>query len=227
VIIHRCIDRQRQVGEDFANEEHRARVAREQQRVFAAPAQAAASCEFDLEHRRAVGAHAITEITGGLLDARGQFLQPIAQHLVIVAPARVDRNHRGITVVQARKFALDPLRPIGAWPIVESRADRTHRPLQKLRRVRAQMRVALHVVHLAVPAGGEPFLQLVRRFRHVDCGNGDRTEPEFVPPALDRRGEIDEFARVVMLASHCNFVRCHRTILGVDFLAFRPALPAR
>ena len=53
--------RQRQVGVDLAEEEIRARVARQQQRVLAAPAEARLGRERHLEHRRAVGEHAIAE----------------------------------------------------------------------------------------------------------------------------------------------------------------------
>src|SRR5439155_17477965 len=46
---------QAQVDEDLAEEEHRAGVAIEGERVLAAPADAAARGELDLEHRRRIG----------------------------------------------------------------------------------------------------------------------------------------------------------------------------
>jgi hypothetical protein len=52
---------QRQVDVDLAQEEHRAGVAAQHQRVLAAPALAAARRQFGLQHRRRVGEGAVAE----------------------------------------------------------------------------------------------------------------------------------------------------------------------
>ena len=56
-----CAGRQRQVDEDLAQEEHRAGLAVQRQRVLAAPADAAACGQFHFEHRRRIGEHARAE----------------------------------------------------------------------------------------------------------------------------------------------------------------------
>ena len=52
---------QRQIGVDLAEKEIRAHVARQEQRVLAAPAESRARGERHFEHRRAVGEHAAAE----------------------------------------------------------------------------------------------------------------------------------------------------------------------
>ena len=88
-------ERQRQVEVDLAQKEHRTRLAVQRERVLAAPAQTAARGQLHLEHRCRVGEHAMPERPHRLRDAIGQRLQPLAQHLVIVAAPGVDR-HRGL-----------------------------------------------------------------------------------------------------------------------------------
>ena len=68
----RLVDRQRQVGVDLAEEEIRAGFAVEQQRVLAAPAEAAALRQLDLHHRRAVGEDAVAEFPDRRRDAVGE-----------------------------------------------------------------------------------------------------------------------------------------------------------
>ena len=56
-----CIRRQRQVGEDLAEEEARAGVARDEVGVLADPAEPGIARQRLLQHRRAVDAHAVAE----------------------------------------------------------------------------------------------------------------------------------------------------------------------
>ena len=56
-----CIRRQRQVGEDLAEKEPRAGIARDEIGVLADPAEAGIARERVLEHRRGVDAHAVAE----------------------------------------------------------------------------------------------------------------------------------------------------------------------
>ena len=58
----------RQIRVDLAQEEIRAHVARQQQRVLAAPAEPGFRCERHFEHRRAVGEHAVAEASDVGLD---------------------------------------------------------------------------------------------------------------------------------------------------------------
>jgi hypothetical protein len=83
---------QRHVDVDLAEKEHRARVTVEHQRVLAAPTLAAARGKFGFEHRSRIGEGAVAEGADLLGDALGQFREPVAQHLVIVAAPRIDRH---------------------------------------------------------------------------------------------------------------------------------------
>src|SRR5690348_2282340 len=83
---------QRQVGVDLAQEEPRA-GAIEEERVLAAPAEAALARELDLHHRRRIGEHPIAERPRFRGDAVAELLQSAANELVIVAPPGVTRYH--------------------------------------------------------------------------------------------------------------------------------------
>ena len=87
------IHRQRQIGEDLAEEEPRARVAGDQVGVLADPAQAGIARQRFLQHRRAVDTDPVAERP----DARWQMSsarrrQRAAHDLVIVAAERVARD---------------------------------------------------------------------------------------------------------------------------------------
>src|SRR6185436_3450040 len=94
------VQRQRQVGEDLAEEEVRAGVARDQVGVFADPADTGLAREGLLEHGPGVDEHAITHRPDARDDVVGQSLQGIAQHLVIVAAEGVARHVAGVLVGQ-------------------------------------------------------------------------------------------------------------------------------
>ena len=94
-----------QVDEDLAQEEHRAAVALQRQRVLAAPAHAAARGQLHLQHRRRIGEHAVAQRADLLRQPVGQRLQPRAQHLVVVAAARIERHRR---LLRARAGAATP-----------------------------------------------------------------------------------------------------------------------
>ena len=104
--------RQRQVDEDLAQEEHRAAVALQRQRVLAAPADAAARGQFHLQHRRRIGEHARAQRADLFGQAVGQRLQPLAQHLVVVAAARIDRHRRLLRAAQPLPLHRLPARRV-------------------------------------------------------------------------------------------------------------------
>jgi len=74
VRARRLVERQRQIRVDFAEEEPRARIAREQQRVLADPAEAGVARQRFFEHRRRIGEHAMAERPGDFADAVGELL---------------------------------------------------------------------------------------------------------------------------------------------------------
>jgi tRNA threonylcarbamoyl adenosine modification protein YjeE len=150
------------VDEDLAEEEHRAGVAIEGERVLAAPADAAPRRELDLEHRRRIGEDAMAERADRRGERVGEQAQALAQDLVIVAAAGVDRYRRRAGVGEAAPF--DRL-PAGLGPrrqVVEPGGDDAERSGDELGGAGALHSVRGHVVHLAVKAvvepGGQPRL---------------------------------------------------------------------
>ncbi|MDE2454120.1 MAG: DUF1730 domain-containing protein, partial [Burkholderiales bacterium] len=82
-----------EVGVDLAQEEHRSGIAPQQQAVAPAPAQARARRQRDFRHRRRVGERAQHPRVRALGDEPGQLRELVAQHLVVVAAASVQRDH--------------------------------------------------------------------------------------------------------------------------------------
>jgi hypothetical protein len=85
----RSVHRQWQIGIDFTEKKPRAVLPVQQQGVLAAPAQPGFRGEFHFQHRRAVGEDAKMVFADFRADFFGQALQPVAQHLVIIASQRV------------------------------------------------------------------------------------------------------------------------------------------
>jgi len=165
--------RQCQVDEDLAEEEHRAGVALQRQRVLAAPAGAAARGQLHLEHRRRIGEHARAQRADFGGEPVGQLLQPRAQHLVVVAAAGVDR-HAGLPgIAQPLPFDRLPARRGGARQVVQPRGDHAERARHQLGRARALQAVALHVVHRTVVALRQPGAQAGLGAAQVDSGHTD------------------------------------------------------
>ena len=94
------VDGQRQVGEDLADEEVRAGIARDEIGVLAYPPEAGVARQRLLEHGPGVDEHAITHRPDALDDVVGQPLQGVAQHLVIVAAQRITRDVAQLRVGQ-------------------------------------------------------------------------------------------------------------------------------
>jgi hypothetical protein len=99
----RLVHRQRQVDQDSPMKNIEPALARQQQRVLAAPAQAGLFRQRQFHHRRRIREHAVAEIADLRLDALGQLLQAVAQHLVVIAAPGIHRDHGGAGVGQARR----------------------------------------------------------------------------------------------------------------------------
>ena len=178
----RFIRRQGEVGEDLAQEEHRAGILRQQQGVLATPADARLARQFHLEHRRGVRRDAVAERSRGLLDALGQQLKAAAQHLVIVAAARVERHDRGIGILEATQLARGPFERSIPRQVVHAHRDGAAGARQQARRVCAQRGVPFHVIHVAVATGREPRLQPLGRPGQVEIGDADLGKAELRAP---------------------------------------------
>jgi hypothetical protein len=168
---------------DLAQEEHRAALAVEHQRVLAAPALAAAPGQLGFQHRRRVGEHAVPQRPDLLRDALAQLLQARAQHLVVVAPPGVDRDDGLLRALQARELHGLPARRHvhgrGARQVVHARRDHAHRARHQLGRSRALEAVRLHVMHLAMEPLRQPLHQpLLGAGREIDAGDADLGESQ-------------------------------------------------
>src|SRR5207237_1080258 len=91
---------ERKTDEELAEKEVRARIARKEERVLAAPSEPALRGERDFHHRSAIGEDAIVEWAelGG--HALGERLQLRAQHLVVVAAERVARDEGAVRIFE-------------------------------------------------------------------------------------------------------------------------------
>ena len=150
--------RQGKVHKQFAQKKHRPGFALQHQGVFAAPAQAAAGGQFSLQHGRRIGEHAVAKRTDGLRDLRLEFLQPAAQHLVVVPPPRIQRNHRLARSLGAGVFLRHPIAIGVPGQIIHLGGDHTHRAGHQLGGAGALQAVGGHVVHAAVETGRQPGL---------------------------------------------------------------------
>src|SRR5262245_28126104 len=168
-----------QVAVDFAEEEPRAGVPAEQQGVLAAPSDAGARGELHFHHRRRVGEHPVAEPADLRGDAVAELLQPVAQHLVIVAPAGVAGDVR---FLRAR---LDSLSSV--IQVVHAAGDDAQRAGLELGRAGAERAVARHILHLAMPSFPQPLEQPRLGGGEISVGDADRLEAELPPPALDAR----------------------------------------
>ena len=167
------VGRQRQVRVELAEQEPRA-VAVEQIRVLADPAEAGVARERLLEHGRAVDEDAIAELRRrARAIAVGESLQPLAQHLVIVAAERVARD---IARRRIRERGARVARSVR--PVAHARRDHPDGARHELGGPRALAAVPLHVAHRPVATEREPALEpplVGRRDR-------SRRSPSFAKP---------------------------------------------
>ena len=115
------VGRQRQVGEDLADEEVRTGGARDEIRVLAYPPEPGIARQRLLEHGTRVDEHAIAHGPDALDDIVGESLQGIAQHLVIVAAQRIPRHVAQVRVGQ-RFVGVARVRR----PVVHARREHPH-----------------------------------------------------------------------------------------------------
>src|SRR5690606_22110418 len=94
----RFVHRQRQVGEQLAEEEPAAAAAVDQATVLADPAQAGIAGQGAFQYRSRIHEHAVAEVADLRGDAVGQLLQALAQQLVVVAAQGVAGDVGAFTV---------------------------------------------------------------------------------------------------------------------------------
>jgi hypothetical protein len=169
------IDGQVQVGEDFAQEEIGAGIARDQVGVLADPPEAGIAGECLFQHRRAIGIDPMTVGANQHGQVIGQLLQRLAHQPVIVAAESVTRYVSGRRIGQhlCRRARF-------RGPVVHARADDAQRAREQLCRSGAHASMACHVVHVPVPASLEPLAEAQFVLIKCDSGNPDVGKPERV-----------------------------------------------
>ena len=188
MVPRRRIHRQRQVGIDLAQEKIRPRLARQQQGVLAAPAEAGLGRELDFHDRRRIGEHAVAERPHFTLDPVGQFLHPAAQYLVVVPAPRIPRDVRMLPVGKLRP-AVAVLRQV-----VHAARDHAQRPRHEFGRPRPGRAMACHIIHLAVPPARKPLREAGFGGRKIRVGDPHALETQLASPGLDGQRKACEIA---------------------------------
>jgi tRNA threonylcarbamoyladenosine biosynthesis protein TsaE len=193
------------VNEDLAQEEHRAGLAMQRQRVFAAPAKAAALCQFNFQHGRGIGEHTVPQVLvlvmvlfvalvmalflaslmGDLIaQAFGQLLQTLAQDLVVVATSRVHRDHGLSRLGQPSLLLRQPVVWRVAWQVVHARGDHAHGAFNQFSRPGTFEAMALHVVHVAMKTRLQPSQQTRLGLVQINAGHADLGKSQLLRPLL-------------------------------------------
>ena len=135
----------------------------------------------------------------GFFDAVGQFLQPVAHQLVIIAAQGIARDEGLRGVVEH----IPAIARLGCL-VVDASADDTQRAGHQLRRSRAFRPMFCHIIHRAMPARRQPFQQPHFRLWHVHARDSHSLKAEFFSPRFNLRSELGrvEFAWVWGLVGH-------------------------
>ena len=180
IALLRRVHRQRQVGEQFAEEEPGAGVAGDEVGVLADPAQPGLLGQGLFQHRRAVDEGAVAERPDARLDAPGELLQAPAHELMVVAAQGIARDvsEAGIAQYLMGRAAV-------RRQVVHAYRDNAPRARHQLGRSRAPQAVPCHVVHLAMPARRQPALQMGFVLGQVGVADAERIEAQLRRPGTD------------------------------------------
>ena len=194
--VERGVDRQRQVG--VGSRRGRTSIPRRgSAAACACRASPARSCARARPPSPApVGEDAVAERADGVRDAVGQLLQARAQHLVIVASARVAATPRAAlpSARRASRARPSPRRRRAAGSPCAPRSRAACRA--RSRAVGALRPWRSHIIHVAVLAAGEPRGELLARSRAVrDRRCRPRQSPARDPSALMSRNQCASRAR--------------------------------
>ena len=178
------VHRQRQVDEQLAEEEPAAGLAVEQQGVLADPAESRLLGQRLFQHRRAVDKGAMAERTDHRLNALGQLLQTLAHQLVVVAAQRIAR-HVGLFGIGQAPGHLGV-----AGQVIHAHGNHPQGAFHQFGWPRALVAVGGHVVHFALIAGGQPFVQAPFVLVQLDVGDAHLLEAQLAAPVLDGLREL-------------------------------------
>src|SRR4051812_30356014 len=122
----------------------------------------------------------MTEFADLAFDAVGQFLQPAAKHLVIVASACIPCNVSALAVGEGWPLIAHVLR------IIHAAGNHAQRAGHEFAGARASSSMTCHIIHVAMPPALEPRGQVRFSAREIRVGDTDVLETKVPAPSLDR-----------------------------------------
>ena len=169
MVALRGVGRQLERGEDGAEKQPRAHVARDQIRVLALPADAGGLGERLLHHRGGIDED--FDIAAGFFDEpASEAFQPRPDHVVIIVALGVDRDGAMQALSQDRQR-------IAIRAVIDAEHDDRAHVRPQHAGIAAPVGVFRHPVHVAVGAGGEEVAQPLGRVRdRVRPRDTDRVE---------------------------------------------------
>ncbi|MET4576509.1 tRNA threonylcarbamoyl adenosine modification protein YjeE [Ottowia thiooxydans] len=179
--------RESEIDVDLAQKEHGPRFAREDQRVFSAPALAAARRKLGFQDGGGICEYAVPERSNGLGNTLLQFLQPRSQNLMVVPAPGIYRNDALCRPALACPLDFLPILGRVAREIIHARRDHTHRAGHQFRRSGALEAMRGHVIHLAVKSVIKPGLQARFGTGQVNACHSNLGKPQFVGPRANTR----------------------------------------
>ena len=184
----RRIGRQREVGEDLAEEQPGAEAARYQVGVLALPADPGLLGQRLLQDRRRVDEH-LDRGAEPAVHPAGQLLETALDQVVVIAMAGVHRDRRALTSGQRRERVL-------VRAIVHANDD--HRPRLRPEGAGAlsALRVAREPDHVAVAAlGNVAAIGVLPVARQIGRGKADGLEAERPRPLADHAAGVSGACR--------------------------------
>ncbi len=153
--------------------------------MFADPAESSCFGQWFFHHRCAVGEYAVIVWPDFCRDPVGEFLQSLAQSLVIVAPQRITRDVAAFRVCKA----VHRCRDIGT-KIVHAHGDHPAGARPQFGWPAALAAVLFHVVEFAVQAGRQPCVQSCFGCGEIGMRDADLLKTKRQSPVLDALGEF-------------------------------------
>ena len=151
--------------------------------MLADPAEPGIARQRLLQHRRRIGEDAMAEGPDRFRDPIRQPLQPVAQHLVVVATQRIARD-----IAKLRQPQHLVHRP-RLGQVIEPHRDHAQRAGHQRLGLGALGAVARHPVHLAVESRGQPLVEALRIGGEIGPGDADLLKAQFCAPGTDAPSE--------------------------------------
>jgi hypothetical protein len=191
MVLRGLVQRQGQVGVDFAQKKPAARLAAQNIAVLADPTQPCLFSEGLFKNGGRVDEYPVAKLSDFRFDAIRQALQAFAQNLVVIAPQGVAGNQRLVSFFE-QGFGFEGV----LAQIVHARADHPHGSRYEFGRAAASGSVPFHVGHFPVKSIAQPLAQALLVFGKVDIADADFLKTQRFTPGLDPRGEFSQLLAV-------------------------------